>query len=102
MLPRARGDELIKLAAYKLIAAEIGRFNEMNKHHVFAVLSQRLCLDIDLVSAGAAELADRSVSHHMRLFTGLSQNFILIHHRNRFWLWALHDYCTFPARPRGG
>ncbi|KAF8343175.1 uncharacterized protein EI90DRAFT_3115693 [Cantharellus anzutake] len=73
MLPMP-GDELINVAAYKLTAAEVRGFHAGNKLHVFAVLSQRLCLDLVLASAEAAELADRSVSHHLRLLTGLSVN----------------------------
>src|SRR6266436_6219681 len=70
MLPRS--DNLIKTAAYKLTPAEVGGFKATDEHHVFAVLSQRLCLDLVLATAEAAQLADRSVSHHMRLLTGLS------------------------------
>jgi hypothetical protein len=39
---------------------------------VFAVLSQRLCVDPVLASSEAMELADRSVGHHMRLLTGVA------------------------------
>ncbi|KAF8331025.1 uncharacterized protein EI90DRAFT_2996148 [Cantharellus anzutake] len=81
MLPRSGSDELINIAAYKLTTADVGGFDATNKNHVFAVLSQRLCLDIVLMSTGAAELAERSVSHHMRLLTGLSAgNAILYTH----------------------
>jgi hypothetical protein len=41
---------------------------------VFAVLSQRLCLDPALSGTKAVKLADRSVAHHMRLLIGLSDN----------------------------
>ncbi|KAF8525518.1 hypothetical protein BU17DRAFT_62670 [Hysterangium stoloniferum] len=34
----------------------------------------RLCLDLVLANSEAAELADRSVAHHMRLLTGFSAN----------------------------
>jgi hypothetical protein len=44
----------------------------MNKHHVFAVLSQYLCLDTVLASSEAMKLADHSVTHHMRLLIGIS------------------------------
>ncbi|KAF8315078.1 uncharacterized protein EI90DRAFT_3294044 [Cantharellus anzutake] len=73
MLPRS-GDEQINVAAYKLTTADVGLggFDAVNKDHVFAVLSQRLCLDIVLVGAEAAKLAERSISHHMRLLTGVS------------------------------
>ncbi|KIL57071.1 hypothetical protein M378DRAFT_16508 [Amanita muscaria Koide BX008] len=43
-----------------------------NKDLVFAVLSQRLSLDTVLAGSEAVELAQRSVSHHMRLLTGLT------------------------------
>ncbi|KIL60391.1 hypothetical protein M378DRAFT_26527 [Amanita muscaria Koide BX008] len=43
-----------------------------NKDLVFAVLSQRLSLDTVLTGSEAVELAHRSVSHHMRLLTGLT------------------------------
>ncbi len=109
MLPRARrGDELIRIAAYKLTTAEVGGFNE---HHVFAMLSQRLCLDIDLLSAGAAELADRSVSHHMRLFTvdnaklythSPSEPILALGAARWYNSRAVHGYCTIPACPRCG
>jgi len=49
-------------------------FSAKNKHHVFAVLSQRLSLDPVLSSTEAVKLADRSVAHHMRLLIGLSDN----------------------------
>lgn len=47
-------------------------FKATDKQHVFAVLSQRLCLDLVLSHGEAFELADRSVSHHMRMLTGYS------------------------------
>src|SRR5262245_29214084 len=49
-------------------------FNVHNRNHVFAVLSQRFCLEPALACSEAIELADRSVSHHMRLITGFSIN----------------------------
>ena len=39
---------------------------------MFAVLSQRLCIETVLVGSEAIALADRSVAHHMRLITGIS------------------------------
>jgi hypothetical protein len=39
---------------------------------VFAVLSQRLCIEPVLVGSEAIALADQSVAHHMRLITGIS------------------------------
>ena len=41
---------------------------------MFAVLSQRLCLDPVLVGSEASELAERSVAYHMRLINGFSDN----------------------------
>lgn len=41
---------------------------------MFAVLSQRLCLDPVLSGTEAVKLADRSVEHHMRLLIGRSDN----------------------------
>jgi hypothetical protein len=41
---------------------------------VFAVLSQRLCVNPVLASSEAMALADRSVGHHMRLLTGVAPN----------------------------
>src|ERR1700730_13056516 len=49
-------------------------FNPSNRNHVFAVLSQRFCLEPALAGSEAIELADRSVAHHMRLVTGFSTN----------------------------
>jgi hypothetical protein len=49
-------------------------FNTNNRNHVFAVLSQRFCLEPALAGSEAIELADRSVAHHMRLVTGFSTN----------------------------
>ena len=45
-----------------------------DKHQVFAVLSQRLCLDPTLSGSEAVELADCSVAYHMRLLTGFSDD----------------------------
>jgi hypothetical protein len=63
---------MITLAAMKLTNAE--SFYAKDKQHVFAVLSQRLCLDPVLSGTEAVKLADRSVAHHMRLLIGLSDN----------------------------
>ena len=41
---------------------------------MFAVLSQRLCLDPVLSGTEAVKLADRSVAHHMRLLIGRTNN----------------------------
>jgi len=49
-------------------------FDASEKNHVFAVVSQRLCLDPVLAGTEAIRLADSSVAHHMRLLTGFSDN----------------------------
>ncbi|KAF8520920.1 hypothetical protein BU17DRAFT_65140 [Hysterangium stoloniferum] len=46
----------------------------MDQHHVFPVLSQCLCLNLVLTNSEAAELADCSITHHMRLLTSFSAN----------------------------
>jgi hypothetical protein len=63
---------VVDYASLKLTDGE--NFNAMNKNHVFAVLSQRFCLEPALAGSEALELADRSVAHHMRLLTGFSTN----------------------------
>ena len=60
------------MASFKLLNGE--SFDVKNKDHVFAVLSQRLCLDLVLIASEAIKLADRSVEHHMRLLTGVATN----------------------------
>ncbi len=65
------------MASWKLRNGE--PFKAKNKDHVFAVLSQRLCLEPVLATAEAIELADRSVAHHMRLLTDFSTDY------NRFY-----------------
>jgi len=54
-------------------------FDSMNKDHVFAALSQLICLDPVLAGSEAVQLADRSVAHHMRLLTGFSANDEIFH-----------------------
>ena len=61
---------MINFASSKLQNGE--RFKATDRDHVFAVLSQRLCLDPVMAASEAIELADRSVAHHMRLLTGFS------------------------------
>jgi hypothetical protein len=63
---------MIALASWKLRNGD--EFRATDKDHVFAVLSQRLCLDPVIAASEAIELADRSVAHHMRLLTGFSTN----------------------------
>lgn len=64
-------DKLIDLAICKLAN---GPFDCTNKHHVLAVLSQRVCLDLVMSSTEAMELADHSVENHMRLLVGFTEN----------------------------
>lgn len=64
-------DQLIDLAICKLAN---GPFDCGNKHHVLAVLSQRVCLDLVMFSAEAVQLADYSVENHMRLLVGYTEN----------------------------
>jgi hypothetical protein len=61
---------MIDFASSKLLNGE--PFKATNRDHVFAVLSQRLCLDPVIAASEATELSDRSVAHHMRLLTGFS------------------------------
>jgi hypothetical protein len=71
-LPEDDEGDLVDLAGWKLTCAEPSGFNPKDQDHVFAVLSQRLCLDAVLSGAEAINLADRSVAQHMRLLTGFS------------------------------
>ena len=64
-------EELIDLAICKLVN---GLFDCTNKHHVLAILSQRVCLDLVMSSTEAMELADHSVENHMRLLVGFTEN----------------------------
>ena len=68
-LPEETEGEMINFASAKLRNGE--SFIATNRDHVFAVLSQRLCLDLVLSATEAIELSDRSVAHHMRLLTGI-------------------------------
>ena len=61
---------MINIASLKLLNAM--PFDSREKVHVLAVLSQRLCVDPVVASSEAIALADRSVSSHMRLLTGIS------------------------------
>jgi hypothetical protein len=72
LLPEDNKGDLVGLACLKLICGDPSGFKPKDKDHVFAVLSQRLCLDAVLAGSEAVELADRSVAHHMRLLTGTS------------------------------
>jgi hypothetical protein len=63
---------MVWLASRKLINGV--SFNYWNADHVFAVLSQRLCIEPALVGSEAIGLADHSVAYHMRLITGISDD----------------------------
>jgi hypothetical protein len=63
---------MIQLAGLKLRNGE--DFSLCEKHQVFTLLSQRLCLETVFSTSEAIELADRSVAHHMRLLTHFSRN----------------------------
>ncbi|KAK2465753.1 hypothetical protein APHAL10511_002297 [Amanita phalloides] len=66
------GYKVIELAGIKLRNGK--RFSPNKKHHVFAIFSQRLCLESVLSSPEAIELAEHSVTSHMRLLTEFSCN----------------------------
>ena len=63
---------MITLASWKLLNG--ADFKATNQDHVFAILSQRLCLDPVMAVSEAIELANHSVAHHMRLLSGFSTN----------------------------
>jgi len=69
-LPEEEENQLVRSASWKLVDGHT--FDAQNKHQVFAVLSQRLCIEPVLVGSEAITLADQSVAHHMRLITGIS------------------------------
>ncbi|KAF8343351.1 hypothetical protein F5887DRAFT_1212483 [Amanita rubescens] len=79
-LPEVILGEMIDLASLKLLNGR--NFNDSDKDHVFAVLSQRLCLDPVLAAPEAIGLVERSVAHHMRLLTGFSTG------KDRFYMHA--------------
>jgi hypothetical protein len=62
---------VVDLASLKFMNGSI--FYPANEDHVLAVLSQRLCIDLVLASSEAIALADRSVTYHMRILTGISE-----------------------------
>ncbi|KAF8329745.1 uncharacterized protein EI90DRAFT_2923766, partial [Cantharellus anzutake] len=64
-------------AASKLTGGRAFDVEDVN--HVFAVLSQRLCLEPVMSSMMAVKLAEQSVTHHMRLLTGLSFGGLAFH-----------------------
>ena len=63
---------MIYFASWKLRNGEVFKAN--NKDHVFAILSQRLCLDPVIAMSEAIGLADHSVADHMRLLTDIPAN----------------------------
>jgi hypothetical protein len=69
--------DIVDLASLKLTCG-LG-FDAKDKNHVFAVLSQRLCLEPIPVASEAVALADRSVANHMRLITGISNDSRIFH-----------------------
>ena len=69
MLPYEH-DDFIENARMKLTNA--ATFNAQDSHHVLAVLSQRLSIDLVLAASEAIDYADRSVANHMRLLTSIS------------------------------
>ena len=71
-LPEDRDNKLVETASLKLVNGE--DFDDQKKDHVFAVLSQRLCIEPVVEESKAFGLADRSVAHHMRLITGISED----------------------------
>ena len=47
-------------------------FDPKDRHQVLVVLSQRICVDMVLFSSEALEVAEQSVSSHMKLLTGFA------------------------------
>ena len=68
---------MINFTSSKLTNGEL--FLAKNKYYVFAVFLQYLCLDLVLASSKAIELADHSVTHHMRLSIGILSNGQIFH-----------------------
>ena len=66
------GADVVNEAKWKL--TNYAKFNASSRDHIFAVLSQRLCLRPVLTGREALELTDRSVSHHLRLLTDISSD----------------------------
>ena len=56
LLPERNGNQLINLAGLKLMGMDPFLVKSVN--HVFAVLSQRLCLDSVIANAEAVKLAE--------------------------------------------
>jgi hypothetical protein len=72
LLPEEQAGEMVRTASLKLTNGM--PFDHQNKDHVLAVLSQRVCIEPVLIGSEAIGLADRSVAHHMRLITGISDD----------------------------
>jgi hypothetical protein len=72
LLPEERAGDMVRAASLKLTNGI--PFDHQNRDHVLAVLSQRVCIEPVLVGSEAIGLADRSVAHHMRLITGISDD----------------------------
>ena len=71
-LPEDRDNKLVETASLKLVNGE--DLDDQKKDHVFVVLSQQLCIKLVIEELKAFGLADRSVAHHMRLITGISED----------------------------
>ncbi|KAF8343352.1 hypothetical protein F5887DRAFT_1212486 [Amanita rubescens] len=72
LLPEETPGEIISLASWQLRNGE--PFRPTDRDHVFAVLSQRLCLEPVPGASEAIKLGDHSVARHMRILTGISTN----------------------------
>ena len=72
LLPEEQAGDMVRAASLKLTNGI--PFDHQNRDHVLAVLSQRVCIQSVLVGSEAIGLADRSVAHHMRLITGISDD----------------------------
>ena len=57
------------MARYKLLCGQDGD-SVANKHHVFAAMASRLCLDPSMNNEEATALAKEAVSSHLRVAVG--------------------------------
>jgi hypothetical protein len=69
LFPQER-EHILDTAQVKLTNG--GKFDPHDRHHVLAVASQRLAIDLVLTSSEVNELADRGIAQHMWLLTGFS------------------------------
>jgi hypothetical protein len=69
-LPEETLGKMIDLASWKLQNGD--ELRTTDKDHIFAVISQHLCLDPVIAASDAIQFAVHSVAHHMRLLTGVS------------------------------